>query len=186
MSRVFVAVLSATLVSYALSAELGAQRREFPQTPSANMVHAALAGRWAGSLRYRDYQDSTRFVSLPTLLVGTTSGDSSRVQLDFEYDDGPGKTVRSSDTFALDAARKMLTWGETNGKRPPSQFAVTSLRGGPLSLIVEMDGEDDNRRARIRESITVTGTALRVLKEVRFSPDGIWLFRHEYRLSRTP
>src|SRR3954469_1643556 len=41
--------------------------------PSPKTLHAALGGRWSGTLRYRDYQDSTRFVSLPTVVEGTAA-----------------------------------------------------------------------------------------------------------------
>lgn len=153
--------------------------------PRRNALHAALAGQWSGALRYRDYQDSTRFVSLPTLLAGTPAGDSSSVQLVFTYDDGPGKTVKETDTFALDASGKTLVWGASNAKRPPSRFAVQTFRDKPFTLVVEMTGEDDDRPARIRETISVDGTQLRILKEVRFATASAWLFRHEYRLTRT-
>ena len=156
-----------------------------PQAVRAKEVHGALTGDWRGTLRYRDYQDSSRFVSLPTLLTGTTTVDSASVRLAFTYDDGPGKTVRSTDQFAFDEAMRMLTWGPADGKRAPSAFSVESVRrDSALTLVVETDGEDDNRPARLRETITVGRGSLRVLKEVRFGTSAPWLYRHEYRFSR--
>ncbi|MBV9773180.1 MAG: hypothetical protein JO040_04485, partial [Gemmatimonadetes bacterium] len=58
----------------------------------ADSLHAALTGRWRGSLTYRDYRDPTRRVTLPTLL-GVTSAPAGGVRLVYTYDDGPGKTV---------------------------------------------------------------------------------------------
>lgn len=180
MTRALLAALTVLLPSV-LACPLNAQA-----APRAKVVHTALAGDWTGTLRYRDYQDSTRFVSLPTLITGTAAADSSSVRLAFTYDDGPGKTVRSTDTFALDGAAQTLTWGPADGKRAPSRFSVQSLRGEkPLTLVAETDGEDDDRKARIRETITVGTGELRILKEVRFAADAPWLFRHEYRLTRT-
>lgn len=154
-------------------------------TPSPRTLHAALGGKWTGALRYRDYQDSTRFVSLPTVVDGTAAADSASVRLDFVYDDGPGKTVRSGDTFALNADASALVWGPSDGKRAPSTFAVQQISGGnPYTLVVEMNGEDDNRKARIRETLTVGASELRILKEVQFTADAPWVFRHEYRLRR--
>ncbi|MES2521374.1 MAG: hypothetical protein V4617_01660 [Gemmatimonadota bacterium] len=162
----------------------GSQVRFTTQSRStAKALHGALGGTWTGTLRYRDYQDSTRFVSLPTTLQGTTAADSTGVRLDFTYDDGPGKTVRSSDAFSLDAAARALVWGSSDGKRPPSTFSVTQFTGGkPFTLVVERDGEDDDRKARIRETLSVNGAELRILKEVRFDAKAPWVFRHEYRL----
>ncbi len=154
-------------------------------SPSSKALHVALGGTWTGALRYRDYQDSTRFVSLPTVVEGTTAADSASVRLDFVYDDGPGKTVRSSDTFALNAMTRALVWGPADGKRAPSIFAVQQYTGRqPLTLIVEMNGDDDNRSARIRETLTVNERELHILKEVQFTANAPWLFRHEYRLRR--
>ena len=54
----------------------------------------ALAGNWTGTLDYRDYGDDTR-ASLPTLL--SVNG----MVLAWTHDDGPGKTVRSAETWAF-------------------------------------------------------------------------------------
>jgi hypothetical protein len=54
----------------------------------------ALSGNWTGTLDYRDYGDDTR-ASLPTLL--SVNG----MVLAWTHDDGPGKTVRSAETWAF-------------------------------------------------------------------------------------
>jgi hypothetical protein len=154
-------------------------------SPSARTVHAALSGSFTGALRYRDYQDSTRFVTLPTELVGVLNADSGSVRLDFTYDDGPGKTVRSSDRFALAANTTELRWGPADGGRPPSVFKVRSLSGrDTIRLVAESEGSDDNRPATLRETITISAGAVAILKEVRFSSASSWLFRHEYTFRR--
>lgn len=173
-------LLMALLMAVADPMRLTAQNVPLPKT-----VHATLGGKWKGTLRYRDYQDSTRFVTLPTVIEATTAVDSASVRLDFVYDDGPGKTVRSSDTFSLNPEATMLLWGPSNGKRAPSAFAVQQIRrGNPLTLVVEMSGEDDNKKARIRETLTVNASELRIHKEVQFVNDAPWVFRHEYRFRR--
>ena len=180
MLRFLLPVATMLLLTEALPTRFNAQANASPKA-----LHAALGGKWTGTLRYRDYRDSSRFVSLPTVAEATTSADSANVRLDFIYDDGPGKTVRESDTFSLNAQAHALVWGPANGKRAPSTFAVQQFSGGkPFTLIVEMIGEDDNKQARIRETLTVDTNVLRILKEVQFKPDAPWLFRHEYRFSR--
>lgn len=180
MPRLLLPLVATLMLAGAFPAPLLAQ-----PSASAKMLHAALGGRWTGTLRYRDYQDSTRFVSLPTVLEGTAAADSASVRLDFVYDDGPGKTVLSSDTFALSADASTLRWGPADGKRAPSSFAVRQVGGGaPFTLVVEMNGEDDDRTARIRETLTVDAGALRIVKEVQFAADAPWVFRHEYSFHR--
>ncbi|MEO7362181.1 MAG: hypothetical protein ABI120_17760 [Gemmatimonadaceae bacterium] len=181
MPRSLVPVAAMLLLTEVLPTRLCAQTR-----PSPKALHAALGGTWTGALRYRDYQDSSRFVSLPTVIEGTTAGDSADVRLDFIYDDGPGKTVRSSDTFSLNAQARALLWGPADGTRAPSTFAVQQFSGAnPFTLIVEMNGEDDNKKARTRETLTVSANELRILKEVQFKADAPWLVRHEYRVNRS-
>ena len=180
MLRYFFPVVVSLLLTEATPTRLHAQT-----SLSSKTLHAALGGRWTGTLRYRDYQDSTRFVSLPTVVEGTTAADSASVRLDFVYDDGPGKTVRSSDTFAVNSEASVLLWGPADGKREPSTFAVQHIRGGnPLTLVVEMNGEDDDKKARIRETLTVDAKELRILKEVQFQAGAPWIFRHEYQFRR--
>ena len=180
MLRFFLPAVVILLPAAALPTRLAAQT-----SPSPRTLHAALGGRWTGTLRYRDYRDSTRFVSLPTVVEGTTAADSTSVRLDYIYDDGPGKTVRSSDVFSLNAEMTALLWGPAKGERAPSTFAVQRISGvGPLTLVADMNGEDDNRKARIRETLTVDSGELRILKEVQFKADAPWVFRHEYVLRR--
>lgn len=180
MLRALVPAVLMVILADAVPTSLPAQA-----APSPKALHTALGGKWTGALRYRDYQDSTRFVSLPTTVDGTAASDSTSVRLDFVYDDGPGKTVRSSDRFVLNADASALVWGPADGKRPPSTFAVQQISGSaPITLVVEMDGEDDNRKARIRETLIVDASELRILKEVQFAASAPWVFRHEYRLRR--
>ncbi len=180
MLRLFLTVAAMLVLTGTLPTHVAAQT-----IPSSKAMHAALGGTWTGTLRYRDYQDSTRFVTLPTVIEATAAADSTNVRLDFIYDDGPGKTVRSSDTFSLNDRARVLRWGPTDGTRVASTFAVQQFSGSStLRLIVEMTGQDDDKTARIRETITVAAGELHILKEVQFSADAPWVFRHEYRFNR--
>ena len=152
---------------------------------AAKRLHATMAGRWTGSLRYRDYRDSTKFVTLPTLLDGVVEADSTAVRLDFTYDDGPGKTVKESDRFSLAGDAKTLTWGAAKEPDKQSRYTITSLTdGASIQFVAERDGEDNNKPARIRETVAASATELRILKEVRFAPDAPGVYRHEYRFQR--
>ncbi len=176
-TRTFAIVVAASLALAAASAPSPATR-----------LHAALAGNWKGALRYRDYQDSTRFVTLPTLLTGTLAADSGQVQLDFTYDDGPGKTVLDRDIFDLDPALKTVRWGGPKDPDTRTRFDVTEFAGDiatrPIRLVLESDGRDNNKPAHIRETVTLSISDLHILKEVRFAPAADYLFRHEYRFTK--
>lgn len=179
--------LTTRTVAFAVAAALGLAAA--PVASPATCLHAALAGNWIGTLRYRDYQDSTRFVTLPTLLTGALAADSTSIVLDFTYDDGPGKTVLDRDLFDLDPAGQAVRWGSPKDDAKRSRYVVTDRSGSgapatPLRLVLEMDSQDDNRPAHIRETLTVSASQLQILKEVRFSSSAPYLFRHEYRFMR--
>ncbi|MFN8572161.1 MAG: hypothetical protein U0132_08895 [Gemmatimonadaceae bacterium] len=159
-----------------------------PDSRPEARLHAAFSGHWTGTLRYRDYQDSTRFVTLPTDLDAVLPGDSSFVRLDFTYDDGPGKVVREHDRLKLAAGGRTLQWGSDTASAPAEYVVTTSSnleRGMPIHLVLERDGEDDNRPARFRETVTLSSNELRIRKEVRFAGATDFLFRHEYVFRRT-
>ena len=156
--------------------------------PSArDRLYASLDGRWSGTLEYKDYQDSSRRVTLPTTLDVTRSADSSYLTLRFTYDDGPGKTVVQTDRLALDASATTLAWGaEKDTAR--QRFAVRAMTGPPpsqpLRLVLESEGSDDDRPATIRKTIAVAPRLLRILKETRPAGSGEFGFRHRYELTR--
>lgn len=147
-------------------------------------VYAALAGRWTGTLEYRDYQDPTRRVSLPVILE--VARDADGLELRYTYDDGPGKTVRSTERMVLDVTVSTLRWG---GPPPDSlaHWTVIVLGDAPgpgtIRFVASRDGLDDGRPARLRETFTIGRTDLHVLKEVR-EPGTMFTVRHQYRLKR--
>ena len=140
--------------------------------PSKPSFIAGLRGEWQGVLEYKDYQQPDRRVTLPTLLAASGQGDDA-VVLDFTFDDGPGKTVKSSEVLSLKGTQ--LQWGKT-------QYTV--LEQTPSTLTVEAMGEDDNAPAVLHEVFTVSPQQLIILKTVKPLKDGAFSFRHEYRLQR--
>ncbi len=74
-----------------------------PDAPLANLV-----GDWVGQLQYRDFQTNAR-IFLPTWLSVSEAADGRSVTLDYTYDDGPGKTVRSREILVLSAAGVSFT-----------------------------------------------------------------------------
>ena len=134
----------------------------------------ALAGSWMGRLDYRDYGDDTR-ESLPTLL--SVNG----LALAWTYDDGPGKTVRSAETWALTPDGKTLT---ITGKDGSSTMAVAELRrsrDGGLTLVLEGTGRENGREVLVRTILTRNGEALRITRQSRTAGKP-FIMRHSYEL----
>ena len=147
-------------------------------------VHAApdlaraMAGAWSGTLQYRDYGND-RQVILPTTV--TFSGTSAALRGDYVYDDGPGKTVRSTERWALAADGSTLTL-EPAGK--PAR--VTAYRGAgeaDLALEAEGTGEENRHAVAVRTQVARDGDALTITRLTQL-PGQAWLVRHTYRLSK--
>jgi hypothetical protein len=153
--------------------------------PTAAEFHAALAGRWQGTLEYKDYQRPDRRVTLPTIIEATplTSGG---VALHIIYDDGPGKTVVDDDRFVLANDRATLAWSGVQAAEQ-AVYAVRSFTRNAASsaftLVAERDGMDDDAPATLRETIVLSATSIEILKEVR-PRGGQFGFRHVYRLRK--
>ena len=152
-------------------------------TPAS--VHSAIIGHWVGTLMYKDYRDSTKRVTLPTIMDAAPALEGGAA-LQFSYDDGPGKTVTSGDRFMLSADGGTLDWTGVK-QQSPEIFRVVSLLhtddAGTMQLVAEREGQDDDKPATLRETMTITRTEITILKEVR--PTGSdFSFRHVYHLLR--
>ena len=143
---------------------------------TAGAVSKALAGNWAGTLDYRDFSDDSR-ETLPTLM------QSDGTVLAWTFDDGPGKTVRSSETWAFNAAGQTLTI--TAGSNAPDLWRVsearTSADGASLTLVLEGAGKENGRDVIARKILTRDGNRLRITKQTRV-PGEPFLMRQSYEL----
>lgn len=134
----------------------------------------ALAGNWTGTLDYRDYGDDTR-ASLPTLL--SVNG----MVLAWTHDDGPGKTVRSAETWAFTPDGKGLV---ITGKDASETMAVSELRrsrDGALTLVLDGAGEENDQPVIVRTILTRTSDTLRITRQSR-SRGQPFIMRHSYQL----
>jgi hypothetical protein len=156
------------------------------QAQSRDQLYASLIGQWQGTLEYKDYQDSTRRVTLPTVLHILPAPDEDGLELRYTYDDGPGKTVRSVDHLHFDRAMQNARWGGVMDTAL-QRFVVRSREGGangaPLRLVLEGDGADDDQPARIRETFEIVAGRVRLVKETQ-PMGGVMGFRHAYTLTR--
>jgi hypothetical protein len=142
--------------------------------------HAAWIGKWSGTLEYRDYSPPHGLVRLPTTLEVQAADDGRALRLDFLYDDGPTKKVRSSDLLRLDAAAGTLDWDSADGESR-QRFAV--VESSPARLVVRRTGEDDDKPAEIRETLEFDGRTIRIVKETAIA-GGERQLRHHYSFER--
>lgn len=143
--------------------------------PSATLA-AALKGRWTGTLDYRDDSNGGRIV-LPTIL------DTDGTTLSWTYDDGPGKTVRSSETWTFDPTGRSVSIrdGKTVSTRRVSEFRQSA--DGAITAVLDGNGTANETKVISRTVMTFDKRSLR-LTEMTRQAGTPFLMRHSYELSR--
>ncbi|KPF76775.1 hypothetical protein IP68_02470 [Blastomonas sp. AAP25] len=146
------------------------------RSDSAALVAKALGGAWTGTLDYRDYRKDTR-TTLPTMM--TSDGQT----LAWTFDDGPGKIVKSSESWTFDASQQVLQI--SNGRNTPEAWQVVEARlsADGLSATVVLDGtsRENNRTVIARKIVTREGNRLRITKMTRGAGEP-FLMRQSYDL----
>jgi len=175
-------VLSCSLL---LSCAVSAQT--VPTSQTQTELRNALIGDWVGVLEYRDYSEpptSTKRVDLPTWLSITANG--AALTEHFIYDDGPTKTVESTETVTLDPGAGLYT--EASAGKPAKVYKATGydkLKSGRGELVLTGAGTDNDKPAETRITLTIRRNLLTWTEETR--PAGsseAFAFRHAYRFTR--
>ena len=152
-------------------------------TQAAHALTVAMIGLWSGTLEYRDYR-SDRRVTLPvTLRVSETSPNV--LAFAYEYDDGPGKIVRSSDRITIDPAARTYRIQNSDGTYDAT-FTVQGLAefgAASRSVVLLGKGDENGVAVDLRITITADGASMTMLRESK-QPGGDWLFRNQYTLRR--
>jgi len=153
---------------------------ELPVSAPQSLLGQALAGHWRGTLTYRDFRSDQRVV-LPTGV--DIGGASHALRLDFVYDDGPGKTVRSSQHWSLDLDGAALRTGEAD-----APLKISNYHAGPeqdLTLIAFGAGVENDAPIEVRSVVLRRGEHLSISRATRL-PGHPWLLRHVLRLTPAP
>lgn len=157
-----------------------AQQDQAPLIRSADLF--LLTGpRWTGTLTYLDYS-TNRKVSIPsTLQVTPVEGQTLSFNFDYQYPDEPH--ARSTSTLTITADGKEFAGARIVERRGGSA-------SGPLILVMEKMGRDNDREALIRHTYQIeTGQIpsgqsrsgrLSIRKEVRYTGSTQFLLRNEY------
>jgi hypothetical protein len=151
-----------------------------PTSPPPDLAQA-LSGAWTGTLNYRDFGDNRRVI-LPTGMTG--AADSSGATLAFTFDDGPGKTVRSTEHWSMSADGKNLL---VQAGKETEVMAIVERRGGAateaLTLVAEGHGQDNGLPVSLRTILTRRGETLSIARLTQ-RPGEPFLLRHAYEIRR--
>lgn len=167
------------------SASASVQQPAASDWPAA--VARALVGQWSGILEYRDYSEpatSTRRVQLPTWLTVTPATEGLRLQ--YVYDDGPSKLVKSSSTLVLNHPSGTFRFVGTDGLGETYRVAgLEALKQGRGTLELNGPGTEIGKPVEIRTTWTISRNLLTWLEEVRpaLSREE-FVFRHRYTFTR--
>jgi len=145
-----------------------------PPVDATATLTAALAGSWTGTLDCRDYGNDQR-TSLPTLM------NANGLSIAWTFDDGPGKTVRSAETWSFTPDGKSLV---IKGGKSSETMAIAEFRrgaNGSVTLVADGSGEENGRKVMVREILTREGPVLRLTRMSRAAGQP-FIMRHSYQL----
>lgn len=171
--RLFVSLLVLSVNSVVLSTRAAEPHSPTAPTKSLTALANQLSGHWQGSLEYRDYQTDKR-VRIPVRRVSEVLEDGvTRLHRSF-YDDGPKGTVLITAVESYDASggHQVATFRAKHTMAASHGVARIAQEAGAdhWTIVIETTGRDNDRPARIRETLTLAGTTLTVLKEVSHDP----------------
>jgi hypothetical protein len=134
-----------------------------------------LQGQWSGALTYLDYTSGKPY-TMPADISITQIGNTALFAFSNTYPNEP--QANSIDTLQITNDGTLI-----NGERVVS---VNQLGKGKTSVITEMEGTDgnDDANATIRNTYYISKREYKVIKEVQFAGQTIWIKRHEYSHSR--
>ncbi len=159
--------------------------RTMPWTPVASLL-APTVGLMRGELEYRDYR-SGAIVKLPTSMHTSPIGTTGAFRQRTIYDDGPGKTIYSTDEIRVDGNRWIEGAGTVEGTPDTTQstLRIVSRRPSATGQLLELrgSGTDDNKRVEFRYTVTLGPGQFIRKKEFRQGAKE-WEYRHTYRFSR--
>ncbi len=178
---------SAALVAVAL---LFAQVDAMPAAgPAPAALTAGLAGRWQGTLGYRDYQ-SNRLEEIPMRTRIEALPDGATVIRVSTFDDGPRVgDVFITTTSLFDSKNGQVTSATLRRGRPVETGAeqvrvATATDATHWTLVFERDGIDGDGPARLRTTEVRDGDVLTATKEVMPKGTATWQFRNRSLLTR--
>lgn len=155
-------------------------------------LRLATAGHWEGKLEYRDYQ-ADRWFGIPMKVQVEDGGDGVTLIRKADFDDGPKVgNVRITTVELLDPATGQETSAsfrkgrETSLDNSKLRLIAPATDLAHWTLVAESTGKDDDRPARLRQTVVRNGDIMTSLKEVDFLDDAAetWISRNRTTLKR--
>ncbi|MEM1071454.1 MAG: hypothetical protein AAGH71_01340 [Planctomycetota bacterium] len=158
----------------------------------AAIITRSMDGEWAGVLEYANYSDGRR-VEIPMAVEQEASAIAPVVLRHVTFTD-PGKIIESGEIVAIDAQSRTLSIRSMSGGDDEGDGELWAVEAAEIadpddwSLVLERDGRDDNRPARLRLTQRMLDGKLSSRKEVDYTDDDgeAFVFRNEFRLERRP
>lgn len=143
------------------------------QAQPRDVLYSDLVGQWRGSIELRDVGHTVSQI-LPSDLIVLPAPDHDGLELRYRARNGSGPVVQSSSHWHFGQALEAAQWGGARDQEL-QHYAVVERSGGrngqPLRLVLEGEGLDNNRPARIRQTLEVRTGSLQVRKEVQVNGD---------------
>ena len=141
---------------------------------------AFMQGNWIGVLEYTDYQDDKSKVQLKTIV--SYAFQFGKMVSQYIFTEPDGSLVYDKGQISIKEKGDIVNFG---GEKLKVVKNIT-LKGTRLGgvLVLEGVGEDNNKKATIRETIHYSKDSLRILKEIKYDGETLFLNRHEYRFNR--
>lgn len=183
--------LTAVALAGLLTAATPATAQDAAPAITLAEARASTAGDWTGQLQYLDYS-SGEWQGIPVTVSNEVVGDGNTIVRRAAFDDGPRVGLVYITSMAMlgkDGATEYTT-GFRAGRTPELSAYTLTLTAAKdaehWTIRAELDGTDDDRPARIRETTTRDGASLVTLKEVDFldEPGEEWFSRNRSVLER--
>ena len=144
---------------------------------------AALVGSWSGTLEYRDFTTDRR-VTLPTTLV-VASRAGNVLTFDYTYDEGKGRSVRSSYVVTITPVPPTYRVESSDGLNDTTFDAsgFSDIRGGAGTVILSGRGRENDRDVDVRTTVIITPATLSMRRDSRRQGEE-WQFRNKYTFTR--
>ena len=142
-----------------------------------------FAGKWAGTLEYKDYGGNGR-VKIPVKLEVKTA-QPTQATWDFAYDDF-GRKVTSFETHTWqNGTYRISTEGQTDVQTYTSTDFAHLLESGTGKAVLIGQELETGRKLEVRRTITLEASKLTTLKETR-PKGGVFAFSNQSTYTRQP
>lgn len=142
---------------------------------------ALLQGEWRGELTYDDCSNPGKLVTLPTRVFVALASPAA-VTLNYEFDDGPTRTVYSYEQMTFDFPGNGVAWVAGVEKREASTYRIVSsvVDGTRWRIVFESVADGAEKAVYTLE----TSDEAPSLKKKEVDRAGAKTFRNEYKLRR--